>query len=167
VGRPSTRSLRRAIACAVVVGLHGLVITLIVALRNPPPLSAPSDFVSTVVLLSGLPAPAASSTRLRRTTASDTSLATVRPPTALPAKTSPSGDARAGTDWELEGQQAAAAVTRTPDVRGFGASPHVESARTGARPTPGHVQGEQYRTTDGAWVVGSASAVISSRRFPL
>jgi hypothetical protein len=154
VGRPITQGLRRAIAFAVVVGLHGLAITLMVALRNPPLHSRPNDFVSTVTLLFALPPPAGPSTQLHFKTASDASpLAAVEPPIALPAKVSPSGDARRAVDWPSEAQQAAAAVTLTPNVRAFGAGPEVDSARTGALPLPGHAPGAQYRTTDGVWVV--------------
>lgn len=56
-------------------------------------------------------------------------------------------------DWALEGQQATAAITFTPNVRGFGASANGEFARTDAQPLSAHVPGKQYRTTHGAWVV--------------
>jgi hypothetical protein len=154
VGRPSTRGLRRAIAFTVVAGLHGLTIALLLAPRNRPTLSLSNDFVSTAVLLSTTPRPAAHSSQLQFNTASDAPpLATVEPAIALPAQVSSSVDPGAGVDWTLAGQQTVAAMAFPPNVRGFGANPAVASAHTGARPLPGHVSGEQYRTTDGAWVV--------------
>jgi hypothetical protein len=153
VERPSTRNLRRAIAFAVVAGLHGLAITVL-ALRNRPSLSPSDDFVGTVILLSVPAVPAGPSTQLQFKPSGDASpLAAVEPPIALPADVSPSDDARTGVDWDLEAQQAAAGVTLTPNVRAFGTRPVVESARAGAQPPPRHAQGEQYRTTDGTWVV--------------
>lgn len=150
---PSTRSLRRAIAFAVVAGLHGLAITVL-ALRNRPPLSSSDDFVSTVILPSALPAPAGPSTQLHFRPSGDASpLAAVEPAIASPAEVSPSDDAGIGVDWDLEAQQAAAAVTLTPNARAFGTSTGLESASVGAQLPPGHVPGEQYRTTDGTWVV--------------
>jgi hypothetical protein len=150
VGRPNTRNLRRALAFVLVVGLHGLAITLLVALRNPSPLSLPNDFVSTLILQSALPPPAATSTQAHFNAPPARAVA---PPLALPLEAGASGDARTGTDWALEAQQAAAAVTYAPHSRGFGTSPAAESANPGFQPLPGHVPGEQYRTTDGGWVV--------------
>lgn len=80
-------------------------------------------------------------------------LAIVAPPIALPAEVTPAGDARPGMDWAWEAQQAAAAVTFTAGVRSFGTNPAAESARTSVLSVPGHAPGEQYRATDGAWVV--------------
>ena len=153
MGRPSTQSLRRIAALAVVVGLHGLTITLLVELRTPSPLSSPDDFVSTVILPSPLPPPAGPSTQAPRAASDAPPAAAVTPPIALPAQLSPSAGTRTGADWASEAQQAAAAVTLIPKVRGFGTIPAVETPRAGTQRPPGHVPGEQYRTTGGAWVV--------------
>jgi hypothetical protein len=166
VGQPSPGGLRRAIAFAVVVGLHGLTIALLLAPRNRPTLSASKDFVRTAVLLSALSSPAAHSSQLQFNIASDAPpLATVEPPIALPAQLSSSVDAR----WGGLGasRTAATAMAFTPNIQGFGANPAVASARTGARPLPGHVPGEQSRTTNVRGLSGSATAVISSPGFPL
>jgi hypothetical protein len=154
VGRPKTRRVQRAIALVTVVGLHGLTITLMVALRNPPRLSSPAEFVSTVVLLSALPPPAGPWTQRRPATADDVApLEPVESPIAVLPEISPPGDTRTGADWASDARRAAAAVTVTSRVRGFGESPEQNSARAGAQRVPAHEPGEQYRRTDGAWVV--------------
>jgi len=154
MGRPKTRGAQRAIALVTVVGLHGLTITLMVALRNPPRLSSPAEFVSTVVLLSALPPPAGPWTQRRPATADDVApLEPVESPIAVLPEISRPGDTRTGADWALDARRAAAAVTVTSSVRGFGESPEESSARTDAQRVPAHEAGEQYRTTDGAWVV--------------
>jgi hypothetical protein len=154
VGRPKTRGAQRAIALVTVVGLHGLTITLLVALRNPPRVSSPAEFVSTVVLLSALPPSAGPSTQRRPATADDVApLEPVESPIAVLPQISPPGDPHTGADWASEARRAAAAVTVTSSVRAFGESPKAKSARTGAQPVPAHEAGEQDRTTAGAWVV--------------
>jgi hypothetical protein len=154
VGRPKTRGAQRAIALVTVVGLHGLTISLMVALRNPPRLSSPAEFVGTVVLLSALPPPAGPWSQRRPATADDVApLEPVESPIAVLPEISPPGDTRTGADWASDARRAAAAVTVTSRVRGFGESPEENSARTGAQRVPAHAPGEQYRTTDGAWVV--------------
>ena len=153
MGRPKSRRVQRAIALITVVGLHGLTITLMVALRNPPRLSSPAEFVSTVVLLSALPPPAGPWTQ-RPATADDVApLEPVESPIAVLPEISPPGDTRTGAGWASDARRAAAAVTVTSSVRRFGESPEENSARTGAQRVPAHEPGEQYRTTDGAWVV--------------
>jgi hypothetical protein len=154
VGRPKTHGVQRAIALVTVVGLHGLTITLMVALRNSPRLSSPTEFVSTVVLLSALAPPAGPSTQPRPATANDVApIEPVESPIAVLPETSPPADTRTGADWASQARRAAAAVAVTSNVRAFGESPKGESARTGAPRAPTREPGEQYRTADGAWVV--------------
>jgi len=127
---------------------------LMVALRNPPGLSSPAEFVSTVVLLSALPPPAGPWTQRRPATADDVApLEPVESPIAVLPEISPPSDTRTGADWASDARRAAAVVTVTSRVRGFGESPEQNFARAGAQRVPAHEPGEQYRTTDGAWVV--------------
>jgi hypothetical protein len=166
-GTAETRGVQRAIALVTVVGLHGLTITLMVALRNGPRLSAQTEFVSTVVLLSALPPPAGTSTQ-RPATANDVApFEPVESPIAVLPEISAPADTRTGADWASDARRAAAAVPVTSNVRAFGESPKRESARTGAHRCQlmNRVSSIGRRRVPG--LSGSAIAAISSLTFPL
>ena len=74
-------------------------------------------------------------------------------------------DARTGTDWALEAQQSAAAVTSMPNARGFGASPAAESVRLGRSAAAGPCAGGAVPRQMAGGSCGSATAVMSCPRF--
>jgi hypothetical protein len=142
VGRPKTPGVQRAIALVTVVGLHGLIITLLVALRNPPRVSSPVEFLSTVVLLSALPPSAGLSTQRRPATADDVApLEPVESPIAVLPEISPPGDTRTRPDWASDARRAAAAVTCHVERPSLSRKPQggirTDRRPTGARPRSG------------------------------
>jgi hypothetical protein len=153
VGRRTTWGPSRGLVFAAVVGLHGLAIMLMVALRTPARHSTSTDFLSTWIILPQT-RPTGSSIPQRPTVANDASpVAPVEPLIPpLPDISFPS-NAGPGIDWVAEARRAAAEVTGAPTIRGFGGRPKAESRQEPPRPSSLHEAGEQYRIEDGTWIV--------------
>ncbi len=139
---------RRGVVLISVVLLHaGLVLVVAIALRSQNG-SAPSDLVSTLILLQPSPpsSPAPQSAYPGRASFAPPSTAITLPPLNAP-ETGP-------VDWDAEAQGVARAATGAPRARSFGHNPASDAPPAVVSPDYAvHHAGEQYRDADGTSIV--------------